>query len=59
MIKILVDRVMPTTEDIENRQNFDSILKKAVINETKKKLPWYYGVVCLASFVLAIVTIFL
>jgi hypothetical protein len=59
MIKILVDRTRPTTEEIKNRQNFDFILKKASLNETKKILPWYYGVVGLASFILAIVTILL
>jgi hypothetical protein len=36
MIKILVDRARPTTEEIKNRQNFDSILKKASLNENKK-----------------------
>jgi hypothetical protein len=59
MIKILVDRARPTTEEIKNRQNFDSILKKASLNENKKILPWYYGAVGLASFILAIVTILL
>jgi hypothetical protein len=59
MIKILVDRTKPTTEEIKNRQNFDSILKKTSLNETKKMLPWYYGVVGLASFILAIITILL
>jgi hypothetical protein len=59
MIKILVDRVRPTTKEIKNRQNFDSILEKASVNETKKMFPWYYGAFGLASFVLAIVTILL
>jgi hypothetical protein len=59
MIKILVDRIKPTTEEIKNRQNFDSILIKASVNETKKILPWYYGVVGLASFLVAILTILL
>lgn len=59
MIKILVDRAKPTTEEIKNRQNFESILIKASINETKKILPWYYGVVGLASFILVVVTILL
>ena len=59
MIKILVDRTKPTTEEIKNRQNFDFILIKASVNESKKILPWYYGVVGLASFIFAIVTILL
>jgi hypothetical protein len=59
MIKILVDRTKPTSEEVKNRQNFDSILIKATENGTKKILPWYYGVVGLASFILAIVSILL
>ncbi len=59
MIKILVDRAKPTSEEINNRQNFESILKEATLNETKKVIPWYYGVVGLASFILAIVSILL
>lgn len=57
MIKILVDRIKPTAEEIKSRQNFDFILKKASVNNTKKILPWYYGVVGLASFIVAILTI--
>jgi len=57
MIKILVDRTRPSTEEIKNRQNFDSILEKSSMNKTKKMLPWYYGAVGLASFILAIATI--
>jgi hypothetical protein len=59
MIKILVDRAKPTSEEINNRQNFESILKEATHNETKKVIPWYYGVVGLASFLVAILTILL
>ena len=59
MIKILVDRAKPTSEKINNRQNFESILKEATRNETRKVIPWYYGVVGLASFVLAIMSILL
>jgi len=59
MIKILVDRAKPTIEEIKRRQNFETILNKASINETKKILPWYYGAVGLASFIFAIVTILL
>ena len=59
MIKIIVDRTKPTTEEIRNRQNFDSILIKASENETKKILPWYFGAVGLASFILVVVTILL
>ncbi len=59
MIKILVDRAKPTSEEINNRQNFESILKEATRNETKKVIPWYYGVVGLASFLISILSIFL
>ena len=59
MIKILVDRTKPTTEEIKNRQNFDSILKQHNQSIRSTVLPWYYGAVGLASFILAIVTIFL
>ena len=59
MIKIIVDRTKPTTQEIKNRQNFETILNKVSVNESKKILPWYYGAVGLASFILAIVTILL
>lgn len=59
MIKILVDRAKPTSEDIKKHQNFDLILNKVSASETKKIIPWYFGVVGLASFLLAILTILL
>jgi cytoskeletal protein RodZ len=59
MIKILVDRANPTSQKIKNRQDFDSILKQHNQSIRSKVLPWYYGAVGLASFILAIVTILL
>ena len=59
MIKILVDRVKPSSDEIKKRQNFEAIFNKALTNETKKMFPWYFGVVGLASFILTIVTILL
>lgn len=59
MIKILVDRAKPTSEEIKKHQDFELILNKASANQTKKIIPWYFGVIGLASFLLAILTILL
>jgi cytoskeletal protein RodZ len=59
MIKILVDRANPTSEKIKNRQDFDSILKQHKQSIRSTVLPWYFGVVGIASFVLAIMSILL
>ena len=59
MIKILVDRANPTSEKIKNRQDFDSILKQHNLSTRRTVLPWYFGVVGIASFVLAIMSILL
>jgi len=59
MIKILVDRTAPTSENIKKRENFDVVFYEATKNKSKKSYSWYYGAVGVASFVLAIITIFI
>jgi len=59
MIKILVNRAIPNSEKIKNRQDFDLILKKRNQISSKNILPWYFGVIGLASFIVAIMTILL
>jgi len=57
MIKILVDRVIPTSERIKKRQDFDSILKQHQRSKLSTIVPWYFGAVGFASFIIAIVSI--
>jgi hypothetical protein len=59
MIKILVDRANPTSNKIKNRQDFDSILKQHNQSLRSTVMPWYFGVVGIASFILAIMSILL
>ena len=55
MIKILVNRIEPSSESIKKRQNFNKILQ---IHERQRRVfhnPWFYGVVgfsCLLTFAL-------
>jgi len=59
MIKILVDRARPTSAKIKNRQDFDFVLKQHNQSKRSTGLQWYFGVVGIASFVLAIMSILL
>lgn len=53
MIKLLIDRQLPSSETIASRRNFNEILdglpKKKTINS-----PWFYGAIGFFSVLFAI-----
>ncbi len=57
MIKLLIDRQFPTSDAIEKRQDFNSILK-ALPKKNTLSSPWFYGAIGFSSvLIISLLTI--
>ena len=56
MIKCLIDRKMPSKENVAKRQDFDAVLKKVPRNYPINS-PWFYGAIGFSSVLILILLI--
>jgi hypothetical protein len=48
-IKILVDRIEPSKEDILKRRNFDEVIQRVNRSKSLLRSPWFYGAIGFSS----------
>lgn len=44
-IKITINRVEPSTQEILKRRNFDEIIRKFNFSRSILRSPWFYGAI--------------
>lgn len=49
-IKVVVNRIEPSKEEILKRRNFDEIIRKINFSKSILMSPWFYGAIGLSGF---------
>lgn len=48
-IKVIVNRIEPSTEEILKKRNFEEIIQKVNYSKYLLKSPWFYGAIGFSS----------